>query len=268
MKVLCVIYGIGRGVGTSLPSISKMLLHPMEALGVDLDVVYVLNEVRVINNPRSGEAGEVPQVSSGVIPGAELVRLSKRDLLDAQLLECVKKVEDVHRDGFKTYENLLCQLGMLKHATRIRNFREFDRVLMMRDDLFIESSRVEVQDLLKISEFGMITTMWHWHGGVGERFVLSTPQVALILSHRVDQVAQFACRNNYINGEHLQRFVAAAAGINVLAFDLRLTRVRLHEKVKENFLIPFWRPFELIRILFAVCKFSRLKYKLNTQEFR
>lgn len=262
MKILCIVYGIGRGVKTSSQSINHNLLNPIRKLNAELEVLYILNELTFVNNPRSNDNGKVPPVPSNIFGEEELVRMSKAELLNESIFNFVKEFKDVHDDNFKTYENLLCQLGMLSEAKKRRDFAMYDRVLMIRDDLSIEIRNIEIARMLYVSQFGPVTSMWHWHGGVAERFLLSKPDIASKLSDRLQMVESFVRTKGYLNGEHLQDYALGKDRNTVLAFDLRLTRVRLNEIVDENFLLPIWRPLEFFRVLLAVFRYYfRIFYK-------
>jgi hypothetical protein len=255
MRILCIVYGIGRGVRISSQSINNNLLNPIRKLNAELEVLYILNEVKFVENPRSKDNGKVPPVPSQVFGEEELVRMSKAQLLNKSIFNCVKGFKDVHDDNFRTYENLLCQLGMLSEANRRRDFSLYDRVLMIRDDLSIEVKNIEIARMLYASQFGPVTSMWHWHGGVAERFLLSKPDIASRLADRLQMVESFVRTKGYLNGEHLQDYALGKDRNTVLAFDLRLTRIRLDGIVDENFLFPIWRPLEFPRVLLAVFKY-------------
>lgn len=256
MKLLCVIYGIGRGIETSSPSINKNIIDPLRKLNIDLEVIYILNKLDHIDNARSGDYGPIKTVPENIFTGEERFQMEKAELLDQNIFNSVKKVKDVHDDGYKSYENFLCQLGMLREATKKKDFLLFDRIIMIRDDLFIESSNINMKSLIQISEHGLVTSMWHWHGGVGERFAISKPKIALKLANRIDCVLDFTKERGYLNGEHLQKYLIDKEGESVIAFNLKLKRVRLDFIVKENFYLPIWRPFELFRVIFAVCRYN------------
>ena len=43
MNVLCIIYGIGRGINSSAPSINNEILKPLEKLNLNIETIYILN---------------------------------------------------------------------------------------------------------------------------------------------------------------------------------------------------------------------------------
>ena len=75
-------------------------------------------------------------------------------------------------------------------------------------------------------------------------------------------MAEFVASKGYLNGEHLMKFVLANQKQVVLACDLRLGRVRIYGAVRENFILPFWRPLELFTVLLATLRFRKAKKNL------
>lgn len=262
-RILCVIYGIGRGIDVSSASIVQSLISPLRALGHEMDVLYVLNELAYLDNPRSGESAALAPVGDNIFAGEEIIRKNKKDLLNRRIFNQVKAVRDVHQDNYRTYENLICQLGMLHEATKQRDFFAYDRILLIRDDVILDAKRVDFSLLLRLSESSMVTTLWHWHGGISDRFALCSPNIGLLLATRLAKVAEFIGSKGYLNGEHLVKFVLSGAAVRVFACDIRLHRVRLYGIVKENFFLPCWRPLEFFRVLYAALRFkiAAIRYK-------
>ena len=256
MNVLCIIYGIGRGVETSSATINKNIIKPLSDLDIKVETIYVLNELDFIENKRSGDYGAIKSVPKNIFINEERILCTKEQLLDQKVFKYVKNVKDVHNDNYKSYENLLCQLGMLKEACKRKDFFSFDRILMVRDDLIISTSNLDFLCLLNVSSHGPITSMWHWHGGIGERFILCMPELAVKLACKINEVKNFVSDNGYLNGEHLQRYVLEKEKEKIMAINLKLVRVRLNFLVKENFYLPFWRPYELLRVFFAVFRYN------------
>ena len=119
---------------------------------------------------------------------------------------------------------------------------------MIRDDLLVKNSHLDFLSLIHASRYGPITSMWHWHGGIGERFVFCMPLIGIKLACRIDEVLNFISEKGYLNGEHLQKYIIDKEDEKIMAINLKLIRVRLNFMVDENFLLPFWRPKELLRV--------------------
>ncbi|MDC1016398.1 hypothetical protein OAQ72_00115 [Planktomarina temperata] len=266
LKVLCILYGIGRGINTSSKSIRQNLLDPIKGMVNELDIIYILNEVAYVDNPRSGEFAAIPEIDDDIFGGEKTIRNNRQDLVDLTILAKAKLAIDVHNDNFRTYDNLLCQLGMLQEATRKKDFFSYDRILMLRDDVIVDTSKVDLSVLLKLSKNNLITTMWHWHGGISDRFALCNPSIAFRLAMRLNEVGDFVASKGYLNGEHLVKFVLGNQKQVVLACNLRLSRVRIHGIVRENFILPFWRPLELATILLAIFRFWMAKKSLSIKD--
>ena len=63
MKILCVFFGIGRGLNIAEKSIFSNVIQPMENLGHEVSAIYILNEVAFVSNQRSGDYGSIGSVS-------------------------------------------------------------------------------------------------------------------------------------------------------------------------------------------------------------
>ena len=259
MNILCIIYGIGRGINSSAPSINNEILKPLEKLNLNIETIYILNKIDFIENKRSMEFGEIKNVPENIFLNEERFLFSHDQLLDNKILSEVKKVKDIHNDDYKSYENLLCQLAMLKEAHNKKDFLLFDRILMIRDDLLVKNSHLDFLSLIHASRYGPITSMWHWHGGIGERFVFCMPLIGIKLACRIDEVLNFISEKGYLNGEHLQKYIIDKEDEKIMAINLKLIRVRLNFMVDENFLLPFWRPKELLRVFFALFRYNYKK---------
>ena len=82
MKILCVLYGIGRGINISSKSIQQNLLDPIKGMGNEVDIIYVLNEVAYVDNPRSGEFAAISPIDNDVFGGEETIRKNEQDLVN------------------------------------------------------------------------------------------------------------------------------------------------------------------------------------------
>ena len=81
-------------------------------------------------------------------------------------------------------------------------------------------------------------------------------------------MVDFVASKGYLNGEHLIKFVLANQKQAVLACDLRLSRVRIYGTVRENFILPFWRPLELARVLLATLRFWKAKKSITKETIK
>ena len=142
MKTLCIIYGIGRGIKISSKDINNKIINPLHDLCDQLHVVYALNNVDFINNKRSGDFGKIPKVPRQIFNHEKRICFTKNELLRNDIFELAKNVKDVHNDDYKSYENLLCQLGLLYQACQKNNFNNYDYILMIRDDLTIKTKKL------------------------------------------------------------------------------------------------------------------------------
>ncbi|MCG8315914.1 MAG: hypothetical protein MI976_22105 [Pseudomonadales bacterium] len=257
MKILCVLYGIGRGLEKSEPSICHKILEPLRECVDQLKVVYILNEVKEIDNSRSGDFGAVPSVIESVFGGCDIYRSSEEEFFDGGLYELTTLYPDIHNDNYKSNRNLICQLGMLKKASEIADFSCFDRVILCRDDLVISNKTIDWGGYIRACECGPVVSFWHWHNGIGERFVIAKPRDAKRISKRADLVHLYLKEYDGLNAEYLQRFCFEYYKLKPAATNLKLIRSRLGGNLeREKFVIALWRPTEVVRSLIAWIRFK------------
>ena len=267
MKILTAFYGIGRGLELSEPSILSKLLKPLTKLGCNVSSIYVLNEIEEVNNERSGDFGSLQKVPAGVFNNAKIIRKQQADLLDNELYEMSMKYYDAHNDNYKSNKNLICQLSMLELAERSVDFSSYDRVILCRDDIFFSDNSIDWKAMLEVSGHGPVVSMWHWHNGIGERFVLASSDSARLIARRKQLIHDYFDTFNTLNAEFLQYFCFFYHSLTPYACNIKLARSRLNGRLeKERYILPLWRPREFMRMMSSYFKFkslSMLVFKKN-----
>jgi hypothetical protein len=264
MKILCVFFGIGRGLDIAEKSIFSNVIQPIKNLGHEVFTIYILNEVEFVSNQRSGDYGSIALVSDRVFGANKIVRVNQKSLLNVQLYKASKRYPDKHNDNYASNKNLLCQLEMLHLSTECVNYMEFDRVVCCRDDLSIQDKYIKWNHILNVSYKYPIVSIWGWHNGVAERFVVSSSSHAYMLANRVSLVEKCMKKYGGLNGEELMYFAFNHYLIDVAAVDIKTWRVRLGGRLHdEKFNIVVWRPMELLRTIIAIIRFFITKVALN-----
>ncbi len=256
MKILCVFYGIGRGLDISEPSINDKMLKPLVQIGNTVDSIYILNEKKRLENHRSDEYGDIPPVEEGVFNKSRIIRTNAAFLLDQELFNLSKKYEDRYNDNFTSYSNLICQLSKLELASKSIDFNNYDKVILCRDDIAFLTHSINWNKIINVSDFGPVVSLWHWHAGISERFVLCSPDAAKIICNRKDLICEFLDNYNCLHSESLQFFCFKKYELTPYACNIKLARCRIKGRLhKENFRIPIWRPHETFRMVLAFLRF-------------
>jgi hypothetical protein len=255
MNILFVFYGIGRGLELSEKSIISSVVKPIEKLGHNISSIYILNEVKIISNKRSGDYGKINSVSDNAFNSSKIIRVQEKKILNEYLLELSRNYDDKHNDNYASNKNLLCQLEMLRLSTEHINFKNFDRVIFCRDDLFFQKKTIKWRNILKASSKSSIVSCWGWHNGISERLVISPVPHALKLATRIHLVEKCMEKYKRLNGEELMHFTFNYNNFYPIAVNIKTWRVRIGERIhNEKFNIAFWRPNEMFRLLVAVLR--------------
>ena len=256
MEILCVFYGIGRALELSEPSIEKKLLAPLSNIGHHISSIYVLNEVRKICNPRSGEQGNISPIRECIFRKCKIIRTNENLLIDKKLFSFSKNYWDRYRDGFVSNKNLICQLSMLELANDVVDFMDYDRVILCRDDIAFLNSTLNWKRLLAVSEFGPVVSLWHWHGGINDRFAICLPNAAGFICSRKKLIYDYFTKYRYLHAESLQYYCFRKNNMMPHACNIRLVRCRIDGRFHiEKFRIPVWRPYETLRMLLAFSRY-------------
>lgn len=244
------IHGVGRGGSVAESSFFREIHDNIQKKKCDVEIIYLYNHVGYLNNPRSKESFNIKTPSANAFNADTRVDFSSEKLLSHWLIRRVKQIHDVHGDNHKTYSNLICQLQLLNSFNRNVNIKKFDRVLVIRDDLVVGS---QIVDLItsEVLDDRVLVSCWHWHNGVSERIFGGPARLVERLLSRIELVPEFIGKYGFLNGEYLMHFALKKYGIKLLSYPIKVSRVRSGNVVmKENFIVPFWRPVEFFRVTF------------------
>ncbi len=255
MKILFLLYGIGRGLATSEPSIMSNVILPLIKQGNKAEVIYCFNEIKEINNPRSEEKGLIEAPREGIFKNAKIIFTNPSELLVEEYFELSKRYKDIHNDNYLSYRNLVSQLAMLNKLSSYIDLNEAERVVFCRDDLYFPDKITNWKKILKVSERFPVVPSRQWHSGVFERFLICNSHVSKDIAQRSKFIPDFLNNFEFLNGEILLNYVFDKLSIKPASLPLKTFRVRIDKIQKENFLIPFWRPKEMLRIIISRLRF-------------
>jgi hypothetical protein len=257
LKIICIFYGIGRGLEISEPSIINKIITPLKSEGHQVFTYYFRCEKNFINNPRSGEIGFLNPIKQNIFYGAKTYLFTEAELFRPEIYEFSKIYRDSHGDNYISNKNLIYQLSLLQMIISFVNLKDYDRVIVCRDDLYIaETNRLKWSNILAASSSNIVVSMWHWNLGVSERFFIAPPDYAYKLLNRIDWALPSIMKFSTFNAELLQKFVLSLFSINIVCFDFKFYRVRLSGKFHdEKFIFPSFRPVVLYQIVVSYFKF-------------
>lgn len=252
MLILIVFYGIGRGGNVSINSYNDYLYAPLLDQGFTVRSIHVTKRVTTLSNQRTSEFGELVPTTISRCKDDLVAVLEAEHLDDHGVYEYSLGFRDPHNDGYASNRNLAHQLCKLEHSTTLASYLDFDRVIMLRDDLVFHGSPIDWRRMFNLAKHGPVVTKWFWNAGVSERFIAAMPETALKISERIvfakDSIRHFG----FFNGEYLMAYTLQRLGLNPIAIDLRFSRVRLNQRIHaEQFSPALWRPQEVFRVFLA-----------------
>ena len=260
MKILLVLYGIGRGPRRSHRSIYNNLIEPIRFLGEDLKIIYIFKNVskNVLGDNIESET------SNHLAAEADIFKsLTEEELLDVNLYNLSKTYKDKHRDNFVSNRNLICQLRKIQLSTSICDYSEYDRVILCRDDLEFWDGDLDWPLLFSITNHMPVTTTYFWNNGMSERFIVGKPDLIRHFANRVEFAPRSIEHSGCLNGEYLQLFVSKKLKLKIAAKPIRFARIRSEDGVvKERLNLAFWRPQETVNVLFAYLRYLKCKTKI------
>jgi hypothetical protein len=256
-KIACIFYGIGRGLEVSEPSIIKQIINPLRLANHEVSLYYFKCNKAFIDNPRSGDFGNIAPIKENIFDGAKTHIFTESDLFRPELLKFSKIFSDSHGDNYISNSNLLYQLGLLKKVADLVDLDNYERVIVCRDDLFIsENNRLNWDKILSVSASNIVVSMWHWNLGISERFFIASPSYSYNLLSRIDFVISSILRYSTFNAELLQKFVISFCSMKVASIDFRFYRVRLGGLLHaEKFFFPSLRPHVLFQIIYSYIRY-------------
>jgi hypothetical protein len=251
MKNCVIFYGIGRNILEF-----NLFFNFLRTNLTDTDFYYFLyKEDGIIKNNRSNEYGEIDYSEFSSIP---IVFMDVDMTSLSEYSSYINSTRDPHKDNFKTINNLLKQLCMLKSISSFLNHSViYDNVFIFRDDIKFDSfSRCifKIQTRLNF-KFNLINlSIFSWHGGYNDKFFISNRSNCIKVCSRIDSVIEFVNHFGYLNAEHLLKYHIDYHKLKVNPIILRVGRVRINRKVIWDFpFISIFRPRDIFRVV--ICFF-------------
>jgi hypothetical protein len=170
----------------------------------------------------------------------------------------VISTKDPHQDNFKTINNLLKQLCMLKSISSfLNNSCMYDEVFIFRDDIKLDSFSgyfFKKKGGLNFNFDFVNLSIFSWHGGYNDKYFISNRSNCIKVCTRIDSVKEFTNQFGYLNAEHLLKYHIDKHKLKVNPILLRVGRVRINGKVNWDFpFISIFRPRDFFRVV--ICLF-------------
>lgn len=255
MKIAICFFGITRSLRHTFESISSNLLKPCRDVG-DTENFCHFFQLGDINNPRSGERGELDRNEYKLL-SPDWLQLDEPDqCLENYPIDRIFHYGDYWGDDFKSLRNLLHQLHSIKTVTQAVQSHDFDLVIFARPDLLYHDSirRPLLRVVQSRNENEVCVPDWqHWEGGLNDRFAICKGADAIhAYGCRVDEALSYCEEYDApLHAEKLLKFALDKMRIPISTMTTKASRVRFDGTMKEE---VFWsgsRRLERLRRLFS-----------------
>lgn len=228
-------FGIARSLDYTIASIESNVLSSARALG-NVRVFCHFWAQEWIDNPRSGERGAVPGEIAELLDSDVLIEEEADDPAVRETRALFRSGEDIHRDGYRSLDNLAAQLHSISRVALAMQSWGPDVTLFLRPDLLYHDP---FDPLIRSASKGYLSRIflpdWQHHLGVNDRFAICRgARAAEIWGQRINSVEDFMSEGRPMNGEVFLKWHLHSEGARVSYHPVRASRVRLGGVIKEE----------------------------------
>ncbi len=240
MRVVVGYFGLTRSLRFTAPAIRGNILAPLRQHGFDILQVGHFNLPERIDNPRSGEAGIVPDRGEAALLDLDLCWIEpQRDGAIAREYELASAFPDAFADGYASLRNLCHQLRSLDRLWSLITLAApdpADLVIFLRPDL-LYLDRLDPPTTLApllADACDLVVPSWQGWGGINDRFAFATAAAAGIYASRWRCLVDACLDMGFLHAEHFLRQVVERAGLRTVTTELRAVRVRADGRISGN----------------------------------
>ena len=276
MKVAVIRHGVGREGKRVLGFLEKTIYKDLKKIkGYDFEYFYLFRYIKNESSIRNNENNLTSQFSALSYEKVINVDLPENFYIDFKSFF----KNDVHKDNFQAYKNLLNQCFMFKKFRDEVDINKFSSFIVIRDDvLFLKYG--DLKKLISNSQVGYVTSIWDWEGGVHERFFMCPSTLFYRLTFKYENLRDLSLLKKRTNpfhycGEVLSLKIIKRFRFKIFSYNIKTQRVREGFRLqKERFRIRIHDPYEFIniidsliwtRIIFPFLSFFKINGTLNSK---
>ncbi len=238
MKIAVCFRGISRSLSHTIASIRENVLAPARMLG-DVRIFTHLFDQKEINNPRSGETGQLNTSEYQLLESDWLSLEPPGECLEQNHYATLKTFGDPWNDDFASIRNLIHELHSLKQGWLAAQSWQADAYLFLRPDLLYHDSFQSVlQQIALNKKSGLCVPLWQGWGGCNDRFaVATTTAAARSYAERIDHAVDY-CRQTSkpLHAEEFLLHCLVRDQIPLWFTTIQGSRVRAHGALaRENY---------------------------------
>jgi hypothetical protein len=240
MRCFIGFFGLTRSLPHTAGAIRTGFYEPLRQAGIETPRAGHFNLPAMINNPRSGELGIIPDRAESALLDLDISWVEPQVHSDiAMEYQVAHAFPDIFGDQYRSLANLCHQLHSLRRLWTLLELigaTENDFVLLLRPDLLYLDMLDLATHLERLIDGSadLIVPGWQSWGGLNDRFAFCTGRAARIYATRI-RLFTDACRAmGGMHAESFLRFVAQRHGLRIASTDLRAVRVRADGRIARN----------------------------------
>lgn len=260
-KVAVIRHGVGRESKKVLRILENNIYKEINNINdYDFNFFYLFREVKTENSIRNKEKNVTSQFVT--LPYEKVINVKLPDSKSFFIRFKNYLKYDIHKDEFQSYSNLLKQCYMFKKFSEEVDINQFSSFIVLRDDVII----LKLKNLKKYifsSQFGYVTSMWDWEGGVHERFFMCSKDIFFRLTFKYENLRSVILKKNKVNpvhytGEFLTLKILKKHNFCIVPVNIKTQRVRQGFRLqRERHRIRMHDPLEVLNLIKSFV-FSRL----------
>ena len=206
MKIAVCFRGISRSLSHTIDSIRENVIAPSRAFG-KVRVFTHLFDQKTINNPRSGEIGQLDSTEPPLLQSDWLSLEPPGECLEKNHYDTLKTFGDPWNDDFASLRNLIHELHSLKQGWLAARDWQADAYLFLRPDLlYHESFQPVLERIARHQKSGLCVPLWQGWSGCNDRFAIATTaEAARAYAERVDHAVNY-CKQS-ARSLHAEKFL-------------------------------------------------------------
>lgn len=208
LRIAVVFFGITRSLRFTLESITRNLIAPAQAIGAEVALFGHFYDQARINNPRSGEVGQLDREEYRLLPLDKVERELPGLCLADYPIEQLMQNGDYWKNNFRAFRNLVHQLHSLHRATLMAQDWHPDIVIFARPDLYYLGSVSPWLAMLAQDPAPQILVPdWALWRGLNDRVALARGADAIAAyGHRVKVMLDFCADGRKLHSEQLLQY--------------------------------------------------------------
>ncbi len=201
---------------------------------------YHLYKIDQVENPRSGEQGELRSDNYHVFDTMTGVLDSTDGVLERWNFERVKAQGDTWADNFASLRNLIYQLNSLHQVTGMMESFDPDFVVFARPDILYHTPiPAYVFKCPQARRHNVYIPDWQWWGGLNDRFAICGRDAYQAYGKRIEKIFEFCdATGRKLHSERLLKYVLQTAGAKVCTMSTTASRVRINGEFAEESFSP------------------------------